>query len=92
MARDFRDCVRLDWLKEIQAGLLGRADRRATGRLGAVDLIVRLVHQTELDEFLVALMNLRQQRARRHADDGVGRDAPAGLFEDFKAHILEPSA
>ena len=48
----------------------------------------RIFHEAELDEFVVGLVDLREQRAGGHRDDGVPRDAPAELLADFEAHRL----
>ena len=44
--------------------------------------------EADLRQFLVALVNFREQRAGRHRDDGVLRRAPAELLGDFIRHAL----
>ena len=64
------------------------ADGRAAGRLGAMDRERLVLQNADLDEFLVSLVNLRQQRAAGHRDDGVAREFPTKLLGDLEAHAL----
>ena len=40
------------------------------------------------DEFLVGLVNFRQQRTAGHRNDGVARELPTKLLRDLEAHAL----
>ena len=73
----------------IQARLEARGDRVAAGRLGAVDLALRLlVEQADLVEFVEGLVDLADQAAAGHRRDDVLRRAPAELLGDFVAERL----
>ena len=78
----------LDRLDDVGAVLECRADRRAPGSLRTVDREVALLHDAEIDELLVGLVDLGEQGARGHADHGVAGKLPAELFGDFKTHCL----
>ena len=78
----------LDRLDDVGAGLEGGADRRASGGLRSVDGEVALLHDAEVDEFLVGLVDLGQERSRGHTGHCVARELPAELLGDLEAHGL----
>ena len=47
-----------------------------------------LVEDADFDEFLVGLVDLGEERAAGHRDDGVAREFPAELLGNFEAHAL----
>ena len=84
----FGNGVRLHRLEEIQSGLLGSRDRRATRSLSAMNLPPVVLDQTQLGELLIALVDLRQQRTGGHTNHRVLGNLPPHLFLDLKAHAL----
>ena len=82
------DGVGLDRADGVGGGLVGDADRRAAGRLGAVHLVGLVLDQAELDQLLERLVDLRQLRAGRHRDDDLVGQAPAELLGDLVAEGL----
>ena len=47
-----------------------------------------LVEDADFDKFLVGLVDLGEERAAGHRDDGVAREFPAELLGNFEAHAL----
>ena len=47
-----------------------------------------LVEDADFDKFLVGLVDLGEERAAGHRDDGVAWEFPAELFGNFEAHAL----
>ena len=47
-----------------------------------------LVEDADFDEFLVGLVDLGEERAAGHRDDGVAWEFPAELLGNFEAHAL----
>ena len=84
----FRNRVGLHGFKEIQASALRGGNRRATGGLRAVNLRRRFGDEADLRKFLIAFVDLSEQRTGRHRDDGVIGRAPAELFGNFIRHAL----
>ena len=47
-----------------------------------------LVEDADFDKFLVGLVDLGEERAASHRDDGVAWEFPAELLGNFEAHAL----
>ena len=85
MAIDLGDRVGLLRLDDVGAFVDRVDDRVAAGRLGRIDLAAGVFDEAELDQLLVGLGDLRQDRAAGGGDDGVLRQPPAELLGDLEA-------
>ena len=79
-------------LDDVRALLHGVANGRAAGGLRAMDGERLLLQNAGLDELLVGLVDLREQRAAGHGHDRVPRERQPSCSAISKPMLFEPSA